>query len=145
MSRDPLARVRLRPTPADWADDDQMTLREAVAVFWPIGPLTIASLRTEIANGRLTPGVVAGKQFITPAQIRALFRPAPCPDRPLARGSISDPAGSTPAPGEPCLISSTSETERRRSAQASALIALEKLRPPSAPGDIGLDVPKCLI
>jgi hypothetical protein len=38
--RDPVARVACMPRPADWVDDDTMTLRKAVAVFWPDGLLT---------------------------------------------------------------------------------------------------------
>jgi hypothetical protein len=68
------------PRPADWADDDPMTLREAVAVFWPDGPLTVASLGGGVRKGRLTPAYVAGKQVVIPAQIGALFnRVEECP------------------------------------------------------------------
>ena len=56
----PLARVERRPSPTDWPDDEPMTLKEIIAVFYPDGPLTVASLRTAIAAGRLTPAIVAG-------------------------------------------------------------------------------------
>ena len=123
--RDPLARARRLPAPSDWADDDAMTLAEAVAVFWPHGPLTIASLRTEIRKGRLTRAQVAGKDFVTPRALRALFEPATCPAAPKAPASTSVAASSTKAAASP--TSGSSGTERLRSAQAAALIACEAL------------------
>ena len=130
MSRpNALARVERMPTPAHWSDDDPMTLAEAVAVFWPYGPLTIASLRTEIGNGRLTPAHVAGKHFVTPAQIRALFQPeAPaCPAGQKAPASISVLDVSTRAPENRSRTSGTSATDRASLARAAALRACEKL------------------
>ncbi len=76
-----------------------MTLNEAVAVFYPSAPLTMSSLRTEIARGRLPAAKIAGRWFVTPANLRALFEPRllPCPE------SQKDPAFTltgcaTPAP-----------------------------------------------
>lgn len=129
-----LARVERRPNPADWPDDEPMTLKEIIAVFYPDGPLTVASLRSAISAGRLTPSVVAGKHFITPAQLRALFTPLkvsrPCPAAQKDRASISAPAGSTPARASPSPTSTTSGTDRLRSAQAAAQSALGRLSKP---------------
>lgn len=66
-----------------------MTLPEAVALFWPNGPLTVTSLRTAGHEGSLAITAVAGKFFVTPAAIRAMGRsvapkPAPCPPVPTA-------------------------------------------------------------
>jgi hypothetical protein len=47
-----------------------MTLVEAVAVFWPDGPLTVRSLRTEIAKASLTAERIAGKDLVTPADLK---------------------------------------------------------------------------
>ncbi len=52
-----------------------MTLAEAIAVFYPDGPLTVSTLRAETRKGRLTPAVVGNTHFITPAQPRALLVP----------------------------------------------------------------------
>ena len=125
-----LARVQRRPNPADWPDDEPMTLKEIIAVFYPDGPLTVASLRSSIAAGRLTPSFVAGKHFITPAQLRELFRPQPCPDAPKVRASTSAPAGSIPVRANPSPTSTTLGTERLRSARAAAQSALARLSKP---------------
>lgn len=116
-------RVQKRPHPDQWGDSEYMTLKEAVAVFWPDGPLTVASLRTEIANGRLAPASVAGKFFVTPAQLRALFEPKPCPHAPKAHASTGAKAG----PKSARRTSGSSGTDRQRSALAAAQMAINKL------------------
>jgi hypothetical protein len=83
------ARVMARPSPDRWREDELMTLPEAVALFWPNGPLTVTSLRTAGHEGSLEITAVAGKFFVTPAAIRAMGRsvvpkPAPCPPAPTA-------------------------------------------------------------
>ena len=129
-ARDRLARLADRPTPGDWTDDEPMTLFEYVAVFYPRGPLTVASLRTEIRKGRLPASDFAGKLFITPAQVRALFRQKRCPATPKVPGSTSERGGS--AAGSRSPTSTSSETEALRSAQAAAQIALLRLSKPSS-------------
>lgn len=54
-------RVRRRPNPEDWADDELMTLAEASALFWPDGPLTKTSLRTAVRDQLLEVAEIAGK------------------------------------------------------------------------------------
>ena len=44
-------RISLRPDPASWGDDELMSLAEAARLFWPDGPLTLASLRTAVRDG----------------------------------------------------------------------------------------------
>ena len=75
--RDPLGRARKRPRPEEWRDDELMTLVEAVVVFWPDGPLTVRSLRTEIkriiggrANCRQRFGYSHSSQGNAPAMSR---------------------------------------------------------------------------
>jgi hypothetical protein len=114
-----LRRVEQRPDPALWAQDEPMTLQEYIAAFYPNGPLTVTSLRTEIHKGRLPISTVAGKHFVTPAAVAALFRPQSCHDKPKGRGSISGGGASTTEPAGPSPMSSTSETERLRSAGAN--------------------------
>jgi len=132
-ARDPLARVRRRPDPADWADDDKLTLREAVALFWPEGPVTLATIRGVIAKGELTPFWLGNRFFVTPAQMRGLFQPRPCRDRPRGPGSTSEKVAAIPGPAGPSPTSTTSETERLNAALASVQIGLAKLRRHSPP------------
>lgn len=95
MTRSPV------PTPPDlapdqWPGDAPLRLEKAVAVFGQELPITVAMLRTEIRKGRLLPAKVAGKFFVTPNQLRALFIPCPAPAK--AHASISEPIGSTRRP-----------------------------------------------
>jgi hypothetical protein len=57
---DKLARAKARPDPAQWGEDEAMTLVEAAAVFFPHGPLTLSSLRRAAAAGTLEIAKVAG-------------------------------------------------------------------------------------
>lgn len=117
------SRVRRRPDPNQWAADEPLTLSEAIALFWPEGPITISSLRTEIRNGRLTPGLVAGRFYVTPAQLRDLFRPIPCQDRQRDQDSTFAPL----ALGSARPRSGSSVTDRRKRALDAARTALKKL------------------
>src|SRR5665213_1041468 len=76
LRRDALLRVKQRPRPQDWADDEAMMLIEAVAVFFPDGPLTLSSLRTAIAAGTLEVAVVAGKILVTPRAVKKMVTPS---------------------------------------------------------------------
>src|SRR5690242_18394649 len=73
---DKLARVKARPDPAQWAEDEVMTLIEAAALFFPQGPLTLSSLRRAAAAGTLEIAKVAGKDLTTPRAIRKLVKPS---------------------------------------------------------------------
>lgn len=73
--KDPLARVEKRPNPDDWRGDEPIMLREAVALFFPEGPLTISSFRAAIRRGELGFVKVAGKLFTTPDAVREMTRP----------------------------------------------------------------------
>ncbi len=117
MTRDRLFRVKARPNPADWGEDESMTLVEAVSVFFPHGPLTLSSFRTEIAAGRLEVARVAGKDLTTPRAIRKMVTPcrAVKPSRP-ASGTAP-----TPTPG-------SSSTGNGKSAQAAAAKTLTERR-----------------
>jgi hypothetical protein len=75
QKRDRLARTRARPRPEQWGDDEAMTLIEAVTVFFPTGPLTLSSLRTEVRERRLAVARVARKVLTTP---RAIKQVTPC-------------------------------------------------------------------
>jgi hypothetical protein len=109
MKRDRLFRAKRRPHPEDWGPDEPMTLIEAVAVFFPDGPLTLSSFRTEIAAERLEVARVAGKDLTTPRAIRKMMTPcrAAKPNRPVS-GT------------EKTLVFGTSGIENGKLAQAAA-------------------------
>lgn len=129
MAPNPMARLVLRPWPDDWPDDEPMTLKEAVAVFYPHGPLTVSSLRTEIASGRLATAKVAGRYYVTPANLKALFEPRTltCPESQkapaftFARPELT--GGQTP--------SMSSAMVEQKSALAAARMSLQALKKPS--------------
>ncbi len=129
MSRDPLVRCHARPAPDDWADDEPMTLAEAVEVFFANGPLTSSSLRTEIANGRLATAKVAGRYYVTPANLKALFEPRilPCPESQKAPAFTF----ARPGPTGGQLPSTSFEMAEQRSALAAARMSLKALKKPS--------------
>ena len=89
-------RVARRPNPADWRADEPLMLTEAVELFWPHGPLTVASLRTEIRKGRLRASRVAGRLFVTPNDIQRMFTTETEGANPKA--SLPRQARATPAP-----------------------------------------------
>ncbi|WP_185983012.1 hypothetical protein [Aureimonas mangrovi] len=119
MAKDPLMRARARPDPAEWHDDELMTLFEAVGVFWPEGPLTVASLRTEIRNGSLTAERIAGKDLVTPRSLKEM--------RQRCRGQRS-PRASTSARDGAAKDHGSSSTAVMKSAQAAALETVKALR-----------------
>jgi hypothetical protein len=80
-------RVRARPDPALWADDELMTLVEAATLYWPSGPLTETSLRTAVRDGRLPISQIAGKFFVTKVALRTLAVCKPFRMDPSAQGT----------------------------------------------------------
>lgn len=120
--RDPMARIRNRPRPEEWADDETLTLAEAAALFFPEGPLTVSSLRTAARAGRLAIAKVAGKDLTSPRAVKALVKPclAEKPNRPASGSAPTTEAGS-------------SSIEAGKSAQAAAALKLKGLRAHSKP------------
>jgi predicted RNA-binding Zn ribbon-like protein len=49
------------------------TLKQAIDQFFPDGPLTVASLRTEIRKGRLVAERIAGKLTVTEASLALML------------------------------------------------------------------------
>lgn len=92
--RDTMIRVKTRPRPENWADDEPMTLAEAAAVFFPDGLLTVASLRTAKRKGNLATVTVAGKDLTTPRAIKEMVRPRPANAQ---AGSASQQPAVTPS------------------------------------------------
>ena len=82
--RPALDRLKARPDPGAWADDELISLSEAVALFMPHGPLTAASLRTAYRRGELAGREVCGRLFTTRRDVEAMTKPrllAPVVDR----------------------------------------------------------------
>lgn len=65
-------RVALRPDPAQWDEDELMTLNEAAVLFWPMGPLTTASLRTAVRDGKLEVAEIAGRLLTNKSSVKKM-------------------------------------------------------------------------
>lgn len=121
-ARDRLSRVKSRPNLSDWADDEAMTLAEAIQLFFPEGPLTLSSLRTAIRTGKLAVAKVAGKDLTTPRAVKALVRPCLAEKRAL-HGSSTEP---TKAIGTSSIVDG-------KAAQAALATKLKERRARSKP------------
>jgi hypothetical protein len=89
------ARIALRPDPAQWRDDELMTLHEAAVLFWPMGPLTTASLRTAVRDGKLEVAEIAGKLLTNKFSITKMSRCSIRKGEPASEARHDDP---TPPP-----------------------------------------------
>ncbi|MBR0925199.1 hypothetical protein ABH973_002398 [Bradyrhizobium ottawaense] len=70
-------RVKAKPDPATWGDDELLTLAEAAALLWPEGgPVTASTLRTCYRSGLLEVVVVARKVLVTKKAIAAMTEKA---------------------------------------------------------------------
>lgn len=113
-----------------------MTLVEAVAVFFPEGPLTLSSLRTASAVGTLEIAKVAGKNLTTPRAIRKLVKPscqAVRQSRPDCGSATTNDAGSSLTAGDRSAQAAAAMTltaQRRRSKTISAPATSLLLGPP---------------
>ncbi len=129
---DKLARARARPDPSQWSEDEVMTLVEAVAVFFPQGPLTLSSLRTAVASGTLEIAKVAGKDLTTPRAIRKLVKPSCRAAKPSRHDSGSE---KTKDAGSSSIDQRESDGRSAQVAAATMLMALRKRsKPISADG-----------
>jgi hypothetical protein len=97
------------------------TLAQAVARFFPSGPLTVASLRNEIRKGRLRATKPAGKLLVTESAIVEMLQACHVVSHRDCTSSSVPPHASP---------SGSSETERDASAQA---VARTILSAPSKP------------
>jgi len=121
---DKLARVRARPDPAQWGEDEVMTLVEAAAVFFPHGPLTLSSLRRAACAGTLEIAKVAGKDLTTPHAIRKLVKPSCRAAKPSRRDSGSE---KTRDAGSSSIKQAESDGRSAQAAAAMTLTAQRKL------------------
>lgn len=85
------SRVEVRPDPRSWDMDELMTLKEAVDLHWPQGPITVPTLRTAIRDGKLAFCEIAGKFFLTRRLLLGLSVGRVAGDPP---GAPSDTSGS---------------------------------------------------
>ncbi|WP_210161788.1 hypothetical protein [Methylobacterium nodulans] len=97
-----------------------MTLAEAVAVFFPHGPMTLSSLRTAYRNGDLAVRHVAGKMLTTPRAIREMTKPC--------RAAKPSRHASTSASGPAVIPSGSFSTEALKSAQNAGQTTIAELR-----------------
>ena len=120
MSRDRLARVKRRPRPEQWLDDEPITLAEAVALFFPEGPLTINSFRKAAKRGDLAVRRLLGKDFTTPRAVREMTKP--CQVESQSRPASSSESVMAAAP------SGSSSTAAGRSARDAAKKTFAELK-----------------
>ncbi len=92
--RPALERLKTRPDPAAWTDDELVSLSEAVALFMPHGPLTAAALRIAYRRGELAGREVRGRIFTTRRDLDAMTAPRLVTRADAAR---SDPPAPEPA------------------------------------------------
>src|ERR1700742_3658352 len=119
---DKLARAKARPDPAQWGEDEVMTLVEAAVVFFPHGPLTLSSLRRAAAAGTLEIAKVAGKDLTTPRPTRKMAKPSCRAAKPSRHDSGTE---KTKDAGSSSIEWAQSEG---RSAQVAAATTLMELR-----------------
>src|ERR1700730_9125827 len=120
---DKLSRAKARPDPAQWDEDEVMTLIEAVEVFFPDGPLTLSSLRTAVAAGTLEIAKVAGKNLTTPRAIRKLVTPSCLAAKPSRHDSGSE---RTKDAGSSSIGRAESDGRSAQAAAATILTATRK-------------------
>lgn len=102
-------RIRQRPNPADWSDEELMTLNEAAVLFWPHGPLTTTSLRTAVRDRVLDVAEIAGK-LLTNKQ--AIVRMSKC--RPRGEDASVSPAAARGIPWSAAERNTWKEESGRR-------------------------------
>jgi hypothetical protein len=74
MASEKIDRVALRPDPAQWGEDEIMSLDEAARLHWPSGwPVTSRSLRREARpGGRLAISRLGKRIFVTRRALASL-------------------------------------------------------------------------
>jgi hypothetical protein len=73
--RPSLERLKLKPAPGDWGDDELVSLAEAAALYFPYGPMTANALRIAFRRGELAATEMCGKLYTTPRHVRAMMTP----------------------------------------------------------------------
>lgn len=101
----------------EWGDDVPMTLAQAVEQCFPLGGVTVSTLRTEARKGRLVTERIAGKDFVTRRAIDEM--------RARCREQGSRPVSKS-APKQTDERSGSSETDNGIDAQAALRLRLSK-------------------
>lgn len=103
------------------------TLKDAAAHIDPSGTLTDTSLRTEARRGNLDLRRVAGKDFVTEADLQGMIERCLHHESRLACGSESGQGDQTP------ISSSTGGSSTQQAAAQMTAKGLKKLSPTTSP------------
>src|SRR5687767_566341 len=95
----------------DLFDDTPIRLADAVRMFFPLGGMTPAGLRTEARKGRLELLRIAGKDFVTPASMKGMMEKCRAP-------------GSRPGSSLPAILTEASDGSSGTGKSSSAQAAL---------------------
>lgn len=97
-----LVRVRARPTPDLWEQTEPMTLIEAVALLFPLGPVSLSTLRRARKRGQLATKSVCNRLYTTIEAMRAMTLPemTPNPEPPAVTAPIPTLPGNHPQTSE---------------------------------------------
>jgi hypothetical protein len=106
-------RIRERPDSQQWAPDSLLTLEECCALYWPMGPLSVKSLRHAIARGHLAHMRIARKILVTPAAITEMSQCKKSPTTPRPDDAPT-PRATPPALDLAALMQATAPTRIRR-------------------------------
>ena len=121
MPRDPTAPIQPDPTAP-------MRLAHAAAMFG----LTVSALRTEARHGRLAISRVAGKDFVTKAEIERMFERCQLAPKAPDYGS-GQPEPRTAVTSEPHGSSATESINRARDALSETMRRLKGDSPATSP------------
>jgi hypothetical protein len=105
------------------ADDDPVPLRDAPALFWPMGGMTVAKLRKQAQRGFLAVEKIGRTEFVTASAIREM--------RELCR--VGNPRPALPSERKPTdAASGSSEKDNDIDAQTALRVRLSKPSKPLA-------------
>ena len=85
-----LTRIRARPTPDLWDPTEALTLIEAAALLFPLGPIGFNTLRRARSQGQLATRMVCHRLYTSIEAVQAMTLPeiTPPPEPPPVRGSL---------------------------------------------------------
>src|SRR4029077_11568074 len=118
--------------------EPRYSLKQAVAQFFSNGPLTVASLRTEIRKGHLRVERVAGKVLVTEAAVAEMLEKC---EQCLARAKPLDSTLDGAKVEERSGPSSTARLKLAQAAANSITAELQKPSPNTARKNMSLPVP----
>ena len=85
-----LTRVRARPTPDLWDPAEPLTLLEAAALMFPMGPVRLNTLRRARKQGLLATKLVCNRLYTRIEAVRAMTMPeiVPNPEPPAVPATV---------------------------------------------------------